>query len=313
MTHFFGPCPKASACFVVSISILTACTQSPEGQSAGLAPQAVRAASTRVGPMMAGQEYLAEVFPERSVDIVARIPGTLAHLPVAQNESAAAGATLAKVLAPDIVARLWRVKAERRRAESARDFTCDHAGTDGALAESGDISGAQADVSMQNCAVARLALVAAQAVEREALVTTQKGVELAPFDGMILQVLADEGQTVMLGRPLLRYGSRAQRLRLRIPVSAMAAVEIGMRVQGDRILGHVVDVGGQATGPGRMMEVLAEFESASPIRVGSTVTVTLVTAHAEQASQVPLSAVGEDKTGTFVLLIRGEALERRDI
>ena len=188
MTYFFRPPREASICFVVAVGIFSGCTGAPESEAESSAPQAVRVVSTRVGPMIEGQEYLAEVVPYRSVNIIARVAGTLGKLPMRQNSPATKGDTLAEVLTPDIAARFRRVRAERQRAESGRDFACEQAATDQVLFKSGDIPGTQADVSAQNCKAARLSSVAAMAAQREALVTTKKGTERAPFNGQVLQI-----------------------------------------------------------------------------------------------------------------------------
>ena len=117
---------QASTYFVGAILLaLTGCFG--EGAQVQEPPQAVRATAPRSGPVVEGRTYLGELAPERSVRVVAQVPGTVVGFDADEGAQVAAGATLVRVTAPDVAARVERVRAERGRAEAERDFH--HAGS----------------------------------------------------------------------------------------------------------------------------------------------------------------------------------------
>lgn len=301
---------KASAHFVV-LALLSACGDSADDEATR--PQAVRTAEVRVGPVLQGREHLAEVVPERTIRVLAQVPGTVAELGVAEGVPVTAGAALVRVAAPDVTARIARVRSERERVERERDFACDQLGTDRVLADAGDLASVQLQRSETGCASAELAVRAAQAAEQEAAVAGTRSIERAPFDGEVLTQLVDLGQTVMPGTPLLQYGSQERRLRLRVPERDLAAVALGGRVQTAHGPGRIVEIGGQALGPGRLIEVEAELDEPLAQRVGTTLTVLLVVEERAAATAVPLTALSEDGPAAYVVVVEGDRLRRVDV
>ncbi len=195
-----------------------------------VAPQAVRAATIRIGSLTQGRRHLAEVVPEQAVNVIAQVPGTVTAISVAEGGPALYGAALVRISAPDVAARVARVRSDRKRAERERDFACSTLETDRALAKSGDLTSIALARSERACASAGLAATGAKAGEREASVAKARGLERAPFDGEVLTHLVDVGQTVMPGSPLLRYASRERLLRMRVPESDLIGIKTGGQV-----------------------------------------------------------------------------------
>jgi RND family efflux transporter MFP subunit len=68
-----------------------------------------------------------------------------------------------------------------------------------------------------------------QLQEIDAALLNAKGI--APFEGVILQKMAEVGDTVQVGQPLLRYGFvKYKRLQADVPASLMSQVTMGMVV-----------------------------------------------------------------------------------
>ncbi len=295
---------------LAAIFVLAACKG--DGEVPPEAPQAVRVVAVREGPVVEGRSYLAEVASRRVVKVLAQVQGTIAALPVREGETAAEGAYLAHIAAPDTMARLERIRAELDRARRERDFVCDRLATDRVLFEAGDVSPEQLEASEKNCSSATLAVQAAEASERELLVVTARRSEKAPFDGVVLEHLVEPGQTVMPGTPLLVYGSAERELVMQVPSTDLAA---GLG-EADAVVfgggrGTVSSVGAWAKGPGQLVEVRVAVDGDAALPpVGSTIDARLVLEEVANATAVPVEAVGEDEQGSYVLVVHGGKLER---
>ncbi len=278
-------------------------------------PQAVRVTQVRQADVFQGRSYLAEVVPTSTVRVLARVQGTVSALPVDDGGSADEGDVLARLAAPDVMARLNRVRAERERAERERDFACGRTETDRLLLQAGDIAPDQLDASEKNCSAGQLAANAAQAAEDEVTAVTARSAERAPFDGVVLEQLTELGQAVMPGVPLVLYGSSERELLLRVPASDLVG-ELGDGTsavfEGGR--GTVSSVGGWAKGPAQLVDLRVTVEHPDTLpTIGTTTSVKLVLDERSGASTVPLGALGSDVSGSYLMLVQGDRLNRYDI
>ncbi len=307
---------KVNTYFALSFAALVfasaACSPPPAAEIPP-APQAVRVAEVRLGPISKSRSHLAEVVAKQSINILARVPGTIVALPIAEGSSAAQGSALARVAAPDVAARVSRVRSERKRAQRERDFACTTLKTDRVLAKSGDLPSIQLDRSERACSSANLAVEAAQAGEREASVANSRSTERAPFAGEVLMHLVDEGQSVMPGMPLLKYVSTERQLRLTLPLSDLKGIEVGASVDSPIGTGHVISIGSQALGPGRMIEVLITMDAPVKTRLGTSLTVSLITENVANASAIPEGALGGAEGAHYIFAVEGEKLHRYDV
>lgn len=294
---------------LIALLLLGSCeVEAPEPEQ----PQAVRVTHARRTDLVQGRSYLAEVAADSTVQILARVQGTVAALPVAEGDSASAGEVLVELAAPDVVARLARTRAERERAERERDFVCARLETDRRLTEAGDMAPEQLDASEKNCASARLAASAALAAEQEVTAVASRSVERAPFPGVVLERLAEPGQDVMPGTPLVVYGSAGRELLLRVPSTELArGIGEGTPAAFEGGRGVVERVGAWAKGPGQLVELGVSVEEPGALpTVGSTTSVTLIQDERDDACAVPDAALGADERGAYLLTVRGERLER---
>jgi RND family efflux transporter MFP subunit len=300
---------QASTRFLVTSALaLMGCGS--DAPPAPVVPQAVRVAEVRVGPVVEGRSHLAEVVPAVSVRVLAQVPGAVAALGPPEGKDVERSTMIARIAAPDVSARVARVGAERRRAERERDFACEQLETDRVLAASGDLPAVQLDLSEKACASADLAVEAAAAAEREASAVGTRAVETAPFDGHVTDYLVDVGQTVMPGTPVARFGSHERHLRLRMVAADLEGVRPGTRVVTDGGRGVVVEVGVAAHGPARLYEVLVAPDGAHDLRLGQTVTATVVLDERLETSAVPEEALVADPDGAYVLVEEDMAVRR---
>lgn len=301
---------RISIAIVTTLGLTLFACSPPTAEVQERRPQAVRSAEVRIGPMMQGQTHLAEVVAERRVNVIARVPGTVTSISVQEGASASLGDPLVRVSAPDVAARVARVRSERKRAEREREFVCSTLDTDRALTKSGDLPSIQLERSERACTSASLAVEGAKAGEREASVAKSRSVERAPFDGEVLMHLIDEGQSVMPGSPILQFASRERLLRVKVPMSDLPGILVGGSVSSAIGQGRIHSIGTQAMGPGRVIEILIKMNSTVLLKTGTTLSVTLTTEELLQASAVPRAAIGGDDSSSFLMLIEDNKLRR---
>ncbi len=300
---------QASTCFILAAAVgLSSCGGTPEPVLSS--PQAVRVAEVRVGPIVEGRAHLAEVVPAETVRVLAQVPGSIAALGPLEGSAVERSTVLARIAAPDVSARVARVRAERRRAERERDFACDQLETDRVLAAAGDLPTVQLDRSEKGCSASSLAVEAASAAEREVAAVGSRAVEMAPFDGQVMTYLVDVGQTVMPGTPVAQFGSHARRLRMRMVAADLEGVDLGTRVVAEGGRGEVVSVAVQPQGPARLYEVLVAPDDGEWLRIGQTLTATVVLDERLETTAVPDAALVSDGDGAYVLVEQEARVQR---
>ena len=315
MTFSFSPA-KAITYFVALVltgALVSGCDRAAPAPEPEL-PQPVRVVDVRQGPVVEGRRYLASVVPADTVRILAEVPGTVVDLPVEAGAAAQRGDLLVRIGAPEMGARVARAGAERSRAQQARDFACEHVQTDRELAANGVITAEQLDVSETSCASAEAALAAATAAGDEVGAASAKTAARAPFAGRVLEHFVDIGQTVMPGTPLVLHGTEELQLLVRVPQSEIAGgVGLGDAVTFLGGRGEVIEIGGQAKGPGALVDVRVSLPGAGRRIVGATVPVRIVVAESAAATSVPIESIGSDEQGDYVLVVRDGAATRTQV
>jgi len=299
---YFSSVVLTGALVLLGLQVLGGCSESAP-QLAEAPPQAVRVIEVRQGPMVEGRRFLGAVVAADTIRVLAEVPGTVVDLPVDVGALAGRGALVVRIGAPEMAARVARVKAEQSRAQQAADFACSHVETDRQLAASGVITSEQLDVSETNCASASAALAAAGAARDEAGAASAKTAERAPFAGRVLEHFVSVGQTVMPGTPLVLYGTEELELLVRVPQAEIAAgVTLGAAVTFEGGRGKIREIGGHGKGPGALVDVRVSLSERS-FMVGATVPVQLVLAEAPAATSVPVESIGSDERGDYVMVV----------
>lgn len=204
------------------------------------------------------------VIPYKEVTLSAQIPGVLKYFAGEVGSSYQQGAVLTQVDEAQLVAKRNAVLAQIQNAQSLlqsaqaqyqREIISPRSRDIGAMPGFGMpammdnfITRPMADMMLNNydsdmgrysdlvtsasgVSQARGSLQQAysQLQEIDAALLNAKGI--APFEGVILQKMAEVGDTVQVGQPLLRYGFvKYKRLQADVPASLMSQVTMGMVV-----------------------------------------------------------------------------------
>lgn len=205
-------------------------------------------------------------------------------------------------------ARIGRLQVEAEQAERQRARLRQ-------LGGAGHVSGLQLDE-----AEARLASLQAQAREAEAGLSQlrlqiEQASPRAPFDGVVVERFAAEGELLAAGAPLLRLVDTADlEIRARAPVALASRLQVGtevaLQVNGSEHalqLGTVVPVGDEVS---RQLELRLPLVGLD-LPVGSAVELALPTDAAREVLVVPRDAVVLRREGSHVLRVDAENQAQR--
>lgn len=205
-------------------------------------------------------------------------------------------------------ARIARLQVEAEQAERQRARLRQ-------LGGAGHVSGLQLDE-----AEARLASLQAQAREADAGLSRlrlqiEQAAPRAPFDGVVVERYAAEGELLGAGAPLLRLVDTADlEIRARAPVALasrlQAGTEVALQANGSEHLlqlGTVVPVGDEVS---RQLELRLPLEGLD-LPVGSAVELALPTDAAREVLVVPRDAVVLRLEGSHVLRVDAENQAQR--
>ena len=181
-------------------------------------PRAVRVAEARILTLLTGVDYVGTLRSAREVEVVARTAGTIVALPVDEGFRVTTGEIVAQLDDAEIRSLRRQVRSDRRRVRTDRDYVCDSAATDERLARQGAISTAQVDRSRATCQSAEAVVETVQARLDEVESVLERTDELSPFDGIVLRRVAEVGQNVVPGRPLMILGDT--NLEVVVPVGS---------------------------------------------------------------------------------------------
>ncbi|MCD6499337.1 MAG: efflux RND transporter periplasmic adaptor subunit [Deltaproteobacteria bacterium] len=287
------------------------CRQSSSAGAREHRALAVRTAVVRRGAIKKTIQYIGTVHSHDEIRVLARVPGRVAALPVKEGGTARRGAVVAVIAAPEMSARVSKVYAEVARAREESAFLCRLAKANRFLLDSQAISRIKEDGSRQKCASSKAALRAAKASLKEVRVVRGKTVERAPFDGKVLKWLAQPGENVMPGRPILIFGGEALEIRVLVNERdieggiARGTPVIVSSSDGTTVRAKVGEVSAMAVGPGRMLEVRIPWRKKHMrmLRHGMSVDVEFVLDEKADATSVPALALlkKDSKVGVFVV------------
>lgn len=274
------------------------------------APQAVRAVTVDGGDAGAdgATRYAATIHYDREATLAFRVPGRIASLPVHPGDRVGAGALIAAI-EPDAYA-----AAEAMRAADATRNDRDAARI-GRLVTDGATSPAAAADARDAARAAAAGLAAA----RYDLASTRL---VAPFAGIVLARVAQAGETVAAGSPVLRLADSHSPLIAvaDIPADVAAHLSGGMRAQ-VRVAGsdaaldaRVWHVAGAADARSGLVSVELRLDRASALASGSPASVSFAApAAAPDARQrIPAEALIDAGVGSAdVWVIDGSGRARR--
>jgi RND family efflux transporter MFP subunit len=260
--------------------------------------------------------YVGTVRARREVTVLARVQGRVSELPVEEGEEVGAGQIVARLVSPELSAAHQKTRAEVARARAEKRYRCRWFEVHRGLEEKGVLSRAKADASRRACAAAEASLRAARAARRQMAERRAKAVERAPFEGTVLQWVAEPGQNMLPGRPILLLGRRGKEVRVWVTEDDISrGVEKGtpviLKASGAPLRAEVSRVARRAVGKARLFEVGVSLPGKRSARFlhGSSVTVEIVLRQ-QRGVVVPVEAVRRERNGPSVYVVRDERAER---
>jgi|GEM_PF-917136 len=288
----------------------------PNPAPAEAAPLAIRTATVAYRDLRHELRYIGTLHARHEIRILARIAGTL-HWLAPEGSQVAQGERLALVSADEMSSKLARIDAEVQRVTAEHELRCTTYERDRKLGEAQAIPPAKVEMSRSACDSATAALDAVRASAKEARVGNQKTRENAPIDGRVLQRLAEAGQNIMPGVPLLLFGG--QDAEIRVPVTQTDLVEkiapgTPARVHlGQQVLElSVSEVAPLARGPGGIIEVRIHLPEGVPssLRTGISTRVDFVLAEQKNALAIPESALAQVGAKNAVFVVDGQTVQQ---
>lgn len=297
--------------FIVSLSALLvgmSCDAPPEVPDSP--PLAIRVSEAQIRRVTHGLDYVGTVHAQNELRVLARIPGTLVELPVPEGELAQKGDLLAKLTAHDLAASYQRTAAELTRAKAEKEHQCNWYAQYRKLGAAGTVSDLVVDRHRQACLTAGSSVSASRSSRRLQGAMLSKTREQAPFSGKVLEWLAEPGQNVQPGQPILLFGKEDLEIRAQVAEGDVQRhVRVGAPVRilvaGESHLLRVERVAPTARGQGRMVEVRVPLPASlrKGLRHGMSVNMAFVVTERDKALAIPAAALTErdGHQGLFLL------------
>jgi multidrug efflux system membrane fusion protein len=296
---------------LLALPALAACRV--EGPAAEAAPppppRPVQVAEVRLAPAAAAASaFTGSVRARREVEVGFRASGRVAERLVEVGQRVAAGQVLARLDPADLALALRAAEADLAAAEAQARQAANDAARSRALLAAGHVAAAfddqrqaSARAAAERAASARAGLDLAR--NRLAFATLR-----APSAGVVTALLAEAGQVLPEGQPLLRLADPAEReLLVRVPESALAtlpeaAAEAGFWARpGVAVPAALREVAPQADATLRTYAArFALPEAPDWVALGMTGTVRLARAAAEPVATLPRAALHDRGAGPMV-------------
>ncbi|MCX8135271.1 MAG: efflux RND transporter periplasmic adaptor subunit [Roseococcus sp.] len=295
--------------------LLAACL--PEARSSSPAapaeepPRPVQVALIRHLPGEAGPAFTGTLRARREADVAFRAGGRIAERLVDLGAEVAEGQPLFRLDARDLRLALAAAEAELLSAEASAANAANEAGRSRALLAAGHVAPAfhEARETAARAAAQRLAAARAQ---RDLARNRLDYAELrAPAAGRVTAILAEAGQVVAEGQPVLRLADPAEReVLVQLPegVAATPLAQIRFWARPEVVLPATLrEVAASADGALRTYAARYSLPDAPDwARLGMTATLTLAAPRAEPLARVPLTALHDRGAGPMVWRVAEE-------
>jgi len=246
-------------------------------------PRLVDVAAVRAAPEHRVIRFTGVVRAEQRAQLGFTMSGRVTRRPAQVGQRVSRGAVLAQLdraplrLARD-AARAQLADVSARHAQLERDFerTTRLVAQKAAVNEALEKVRAARDATTATLEGLQAQLAEAQRRLKEATLT-------APFDGTVLQVLMEPGETTVAGRPVVVLSAeRRLEVEVQVPESVRAGLESGAKVQVslplaglDNLSGVILRLGRAAFGPGELFPVIISLDPATGVVPGYTAEVAL--------------------------------------
>lgn len=245
------------------------------------------------------------------------IPGRLTARPAQIGMVVRKGEVLARLDSREIVNAAGAARAEKARIESQLEQANRDRDRVASLWESDYAATQMLEQSRTGVAALSAArdAAAAQLAETERLLS--ETAIRASFDGIVTEVLAEPGEYVGPGQPVVIVSGADVEVEIELPESLSAQIDPDSAVTADLPLVGVVGVparisslGVTASGPGRLFPAVIALEPREGVRPGMTASVTIgVRSHADLSVPVP-AIVNPARTMPSVYRVRDGVARR---
>lgn len=311
------PCRPVVA-LICSAFLLAACK---EGEQAAPPAPTVLVQPAAAADAAPGS-YAGEVRARHEADLAFRVGGKLVARPVDVGDRVAPGTVLARLDPTDLELNVAAIRAQVAAAES--DLALAKADLDryAALARERFVSPAMLDAkaTAHQAAAARLEQARAQL----AVSGNQAAYGSLESDraGVVTAVLAEAGQVVAAGQPVVRVARPEEKeVLIHVPEGRLAALKaakslsVTLWARPDlRLRGRLRELAPAADPATRTYAARIQLVDPAPAaELGMTATVALLPADGQAGVRVPLSAVLERGEGAEVWVVAGGRAERRAV
>lgn len=278
---------------------------SAEAERANAAPTAIRVMAPEYRTLENRLSYVGTVYARHEVPIASRTQGTLTERMKSEGEFFTRGTVLARLDAPELEAAVERLTAE------AEYWTRRHA-TDRRLVEQGALAPEQADSSERAARSARAALAEARA-------QLAKTVVEAPFHGQVLDWLAEPGQPLMPGQPIVLVGDPRREVRVDVVEEDLfrgitEGTEVVLNLSADgAVRSNVTAIAPVSSGPARTFRVTIPVPDMETLRKGSSVRVHFVLDRSDSSPAVPSRAITTREGSPHLFVISDEVARMEPI
>jgi len=232
---------------VLATALLATAGCNPAVPEASPPPTPVRVVEAEQAPLSAGIRAIGQVAPAEEVRLSFKVGGVLASIAVAQGERVRAGQRLAALAQDEVAAAVSQARALLDKAE--RDL------------DRGEALFAEEVATREQVQDLATARDVARAGLRSAEFTARFAQVVAPADGIVLRRLAEPGELVAAGQPVLVVGNTAGGWIVRATLTDRDIVRVNT--------GDVADVTLDAFPGRRFSATVTELASAADPRTGT--------------------------------------------
>ncbi|MFW5910639.1 MAG: efflux RND transporter periplasmic adaptor subunit [Thiohalospira sp.] len=273
-------------------------------------PRVVRTVTVEAGEQ-AAWSLVGTVRARHEAERGFRAGGELVERMVDAGEHVREGDPLARLDDSDRRRELEAARAGLTEAQARADYARAEAERVAEMVTTDNVSEQEHDRAESEAAAAEAALLAARAerdlaAERLAWTTLR-----APADGTVMEVLAEPGEVVGTGEPVVRFAHGAREVEVSIPgIRREGAVETARLPGGEAVELRDLAAGADpATRTWRARYTLPDDADDRPL--GSTVRLTFQPE--EEVVRIPVGALADRGEGTAVWAVEDGAVERRSV
>jgi membrane fusion protein, multidrug efflux system len=295
--------PKTTLGLLAGLAFLSACHHEGTSHAApSAAPVQVQVTHIESGPITRSIQLPAQVIAFQDATLYAKVSGYLKSIAVDKGDKVAAGAVLARIEIPELVAARARQAAELKAAQA------DYGRLEESLQKAPDLIVPElVDQARGRFEVARANLDQSETLLGYATIT-------APFSGIITRRAVDPGALIQANSPMLGLMDFSKvRLQFAVPEGEAAKVTVGQIVlvgtenlPGMHFEGRVTRFTYALDAASRTMltEVVLDNPQLS-LRPGMLVTAKIGIEHKESAPLLPVECLVLEKANPFAYTIEG--------